>query len=135
MCWAGYLVMARPLLLWFGTLIVNAYSLLFGAAGLLIVAAPSLTQQNWGAVTAAGWAGLIFSGFVAVGLGNFVWLRGVRHLESTRTVLYSNLTPIVAVFLGILFLNESLSPIQGIGIGFVLAGILLARLAANRTMG
>jgi drug/metabolite transporter (DMT)-like permease len=44
-----------------------------------------------------------------------------------RTAIYSNLTPVVATVVSWLLMGERLAPLQILGAGVVITGILLAR--------
>ena len=133
--WASYIVMARPLLKRLPAEIVTTNCLLIGAAGLVIVASPSLATQDWSLVTPYGWTALALSGLFSLGLCNVVWSRGIQRLGGTRTSLYGHLTPVVAVSAGILFLQENLVPAQMIGAACVVAGIFLTRHSRGQGIG
>ena len=50
-CWSTYIVMVRPLVDRIPTLAVTTITLSIGAAGLLLIAIPSLISQNWSTVS------------------------------------------------------------------------------------
>lgn len=127
LCWATYTVMARPLVARLNSLVVTTVSLVIGAGALLLIATPSFLAQNWSAVRLGGWAGLLYSGLLAIGLGYAVWIKGVQRLGGARTAVYSNLVPIVAAITGVIFLGERISPVQIVGAACVLGGIVLTR--------
>jgi len=127
LCWATYTVMARPLVARLNSLVVTTVSLVIGAGALLLIATPSFLAQNWSAVRLGGWAGLLYSGLLAIGLGYAVWIKGVQRLGGARTAVYSNLVPIVAAITGVIFLGERISPVQIGGAACVLGGIVLTR--------
>ncbi len=55
------------------------------------------------------------------------WYRGLRVLGATRTSVYGNLHPVVAIFIAWIFLNEVPTPWQGVGMVTIVGGILLTR--------
>jgi drug/metabolite transporter (DMT)-like permease len=126
-CWGTYTVMARPVVARLDPLVVTAYAVLVGAGALLLIAAPSFAAQNWGAVTLGGWAGLLYSGLLAIGLGYAIWVKGVQRLGGSRTAVYSNLTPLIAALTGVIFLGERITLLQIVGAACVLGGIVLTR--------
>ena len=93
----------------------------------LLIATPSFAAQDWGAVTPGGWAGLLYSGLLAIGLGYAIWVKGVQRLGGSRTAVYSNLTPIIATLTGVIFLGEHITALQIVGAACVLGGIVLTR--------
>jgi drug/metabolite transporter (DMT)-like permease len=126
-CWGTYTVMARPVVARLNPLVVTAYAVLIGAAALLLIATPSFAAQDWGVVTLGGWAGLLYSGLLAIGLGYAIWVKGVQRLGGSRTAVYSNLTPIIATLTGVIFLGEHITALQIVGAACVLGGIVLTR--------
>ena len=126
-CWGTYTVMAHPVVARLNPLVVTAYAVLIGAAALLLIATPSFAAQDWGAVTSGGWAGLLYSGLLAIGLGYAIWVKGVQRLGGSRTAVYTNLTPIIATLTGVIFLGEHITALQIVGAACVLGGIVLTR--------
>ena len=126
-CWGTYTVMARPVVARLNPLVVTAYAVLIGAAALLLIATPAFAAQDWGVVTLGGWAGLLYSGLLAIGLGYAICVKGVQRLGGSRTAVYSNLTPIIATLTGVIFLGEHITALQIVGAACVLGGIVLTR--------
>ena len=60
----------------------------------------------------------------------YMWLLSVRPASLVGTYAYVN--PVVAVFLGWLFAGESISTQQTIGLGVVLAGLLVVNISKAR---
>ena len=82
-------------------------------------------------VTAAAWAGVLYSGLMAIGLAYLLWYRGVQALGNNRTAVYSNLVPVAALATAWVWLGEVPAPLQLVGAGVVLAGLTVARLAQS----
>jgi drug/metabolite transporter (DMT)-like permease len=56
-----------------------------------------------------------------------LWYHGVRHIGPTRTALYGQLQPVIAVLFAWAVLGEVPTVWQGLGAALVLAGLVLAR--------
>jgi len=56
-----------------------------------------------------------------------IWSYGVRKIGSTRTAIYSNITPIVALLVAWPALGESPTPGQLAGAVVIFAGVYLVR--------
>lgn len=130
--WALYTVGARPLVAAYGSVATTAWTLWIGAAGLVAVGVPSLARQAWGQVTAPAWGGLVFSAFFAIGLAYLIWYRGVERIGNTRTAIFSNLTPIVALFAGAVLLGETLSALPLAGAALTIGGVMIVRTDRGR---
>jgi drug/metabolite transporter (DMT)-like permease len=127
--WAIYTIGARPLIDRYGPIRTTAWTLLVGSVGLLAAGVPSLLAQDWSAVGTAAWGGVLFSSIFSIGVAYLLWYRGVQKLGGARTAVYSNLTPVVALVAGTLWLNERLTPFSVAGAAMVLGGIVLVRRA------
>jgi len=131
-CWAIYTVLSRPLLSSLSPLQFVAYTVALGTPFLVLVSIPSLVNQNFAAVSWLGWAGLIFSSTLAIGFAYVVWYSGVREIGSTRTAIYENLSPVVAVLFAWQVLGERLLPTQLLGAALVFLGIYLTRFSSHQ---
>lgn len=75
------------------------------------------------------WVLLIASGLLANTLAFLTWMHGVRQLGPVRVAVFSNLTPVVGVLAGVVFLGERL-PLQALLGGLLtLWGVLIAQRA------
>ena len=57
-CWSIYTVLSKPMLKEYSPLKLTAVTMAIGAVPLVIVAIPSLNQQNWTAISMNSWLGL-----------------------------------------------------------------------------
>lgn len=126
-CWALYTVLSRPMLSSINPVQFVAYTVALGTPVLIAVSVPSLVSQDFHAVSWIGWASLAFSSTLAIAFAYTVWYSGVREIGSTRTAVYSNLTPLVAVLFAWQVLGEQLLQRQVLGAGLVFIGIYLTR--------
>lgn len=135
--WALYTVGARPLVQRYGSVPTTVWTLWTGAVGLLVVGTPALARQDWAAVRPAAWGGLAFSATFAISLAYLIWYRGVERIGNTRTAIFSNLTPIVALFAGAVLLGEHPSAVALTGVALTLGGVMVVRsdLGAAGTKG
>jgi drug/metabolite transporter (DMT)-like permease len=125
--WAVYTVGSRPLIEKYGSVQTTAWTLWSGGAVLAMVGTPALIRQSWSAVTPAAWAGLVYSSVFAIGLSYLLWYRGVERLGNTRTSIFSNLTPAVALLIAALWLGERLTLLSLVGATMTIAGVMLVR--------
>lgn len=125
--WAVYTVGARPIVRRYGSVRTTAWTLWVGTVGLLLVGAPSLAAQRWSRVSPGAWGGLLFSACFAIGLAYLIWYRGVERIGNTRTAIFSNLTPLVALAVGAVWLGERPGTTSLLGAALVLGGVMLVR--------
>jgi drug/metabolite transporter (DMT)-like permease len=125
--WAAYTVLSRPLLQQYSSLKVTGLLMLSGTPGLLLAAIPQWGAQNWAAVPWQSWLGLIYSAALALGLAYVIWNTGVKMVGGTRTAIYSNLQPVVAMLIGWLWIGETIGGVQFAGAAVIVAGVFLTR--------
>lgn len=64
-------------------------------------------------------------------ISNLTLILAVKHIGSTTTAVLGCMEPLTAVVMGILFLGESCSPIQALGIGIILVAVTTVIMARN----
>lgn len=127
LCWSLYTVGSKQLMHKYGSMKATAVMITSGTPLLLLVCAPSLLRQDWSRVRPIAWAGVVYSGLFAIALAYLIWSYGVRRIGSTRTAIYSNVTPIVALLVAWLALGETPTLGQLGGAIVIFAGIYLVR--------
>jgi drug/metabolite transporter (DMT)-like permease len=126
-CWSLYTVGSNRLVHKYGSIKTTTVMMTSGTPLLLLVCTPSLLRQDWSRVRPMAWAGLIYSGLFAIALAYIIWNHGVRRIGSTRTAIYSNITPIVAIVVAWVLLGEAPTVGQVAGAIVIFAGIYLVR--------
>ena len=129
-CWAIYTVYLIPFTTRVSGLYVVALSLAGGSAFLLVVGAPALLAQDW-QIPAGAWLALLYSGLGALVVAYLLWYRGVKVLGPTRTALYANLQPLIALLVAWITLGETPTAWQGVGAATIVGGVLLTRVPAS----
>ncbi len=129
--WSAYTVGSRDLVRRHGAFPVTATTLWIGAAGLLLVSLPSLASQDWQRVGPAAWGGLLYSGALSIAVAYLLWYSSIGRIGGSRTAVYSNTIPLVALLFAWMWLGEVPSLLQGAGAAVLLAGVMLARLAGS----
>lgn len=125
--WAVYTVGARPIVRRYGSVRTTAWTLWIGAVGLVALGTPGMMGQDWGALDAGAWGGLVFSATFAITLAYLIWYRGVERIGNTRTAIFSNLTPVVALAASALMLQEAPSALALVGAALTLGGVMIVR--------
>lgn len=126
-CWAAYSIGARSLLARHSPLVVTSYTMAVGGGAYAVWNAPILLSTNWMAVTLAGWGALVFSSLLALNVGYLIWYSAVQRIGNARTSAYSNVTPIVALAIGALWLGETVPLSKWVGAVAIIVGVMVAR--------
>lgn len=125
--WALYTQGSQPLIRRYGAVRTTAWTLWAGAVCIFLVGVPSLLRQDWAAVDGLSWGGLLYSAFLSIGLAYLLWYRSVGKIGSSRTAIYSNLTPVVALAAGAVWLGEELTALSIVGAALVIGGVMMVR--------
>lgn len=103
-----------------------AVAIPFLAGGVVIsvagLAVESPAEIRW---TGTFVASLLYASVVGTGLAWLLWLGLVRAGEASRVSAYIFFVPLVAILIGVLFLDETLSPSLLVGAVLVVSGIYL----------
>ena len=127
LCWSVYTIMLQPYTKRIDVFRLSAITMVGGAVPLLLASTPALIDTNWGAVGQGGWWALFYSSVISMGVAYFFWYRGLRILGPTRTAVYANLQPIIALGVAWAFLGEMPTIFQGVGAATIVAGVFLTR--------
>jgi drug/metabolite transporter (DMT)-like permease len=127
LCWTVYTIMLQPYTKRIDVIRLSAITMVGGAVPLLIASTPALVATNWSAVGRGGWLALFYSSVISMGVAYFFWYRGLRVLGPTRTAVYSNLQPIIALLVAWAFIGEVPTIFQGVGAATIVAGVFLTR--------
>ena len=128
-CWSSYTVGSAPLVRRYGALPVTAVTMWIGSLALFAISIPAFLTQNWSAVRAVSWLALLYSAAFAIALAYLIWYYSVRQIGNTRTAVYSNFIPVVALVIAWLTLGERPTWLQLVGAAAIVGGTILVRLA------
>jgi len=110
------------------------YTVLFGTLSIIPISLPYFQYQDWSQIHFFEWAAVIYSALLALVFGYSAWYYGVQKIGSTRTSIYSNLTPVAGLLVGMIWLGERLTLLQWIGAAIIFAGLMMNRFAKGSVM-
>ena len=131
LCWSVYTLLLKRMVHKYSSLVTTAWVMALTSPLLILAAAPDLRAQNWSAVSARSWLGLLYSSVLAISVGYVVWSTGVKRVGSARTAVYTYLTPLISVSVAWLTLGESMHPLQAVGAAATVIGVVLGRLKSS----
>lgn len=125
--WAMYTVGSRRYIDEYGSVPVTAWTLWIGALGIVIVGVPDLLAIDLAQISPGLWLAIAYGGMLSIGIAYLIWYHGVRLLGNTRTSIYSNLTPVLALLVAWAWLGEVPSVGQLSGAAVIVGGVTLAQ--------
>ena len=127
LCWATYTVLLKPYTERVPGVTLSAVTMVGGAVPLVAVAMPHIAATSWSSLPPAAWGALSYSGLLALFVAYLFWYRGVRVLGPTRSAMYSNLQPVVALVVAWVALGEQPTGVQLLGAAAIMIGLVLTR--------
>ncbi|MDQ6611514.1 MAG: DMT family transporter [Gemmatimonadota bacterium] len=127
--WSLYSVLLQPFTERIHPMHLSAITLSGGASLMLLVALPDLVHLDFRTVTVPAWSALAYSSIGAMVIAYMLFYRGIRELGPTRTAVYGNLQPIVAILVAWGLVHEAPTVWQWVGAAMITGGLLLSRTA------
>lgn len=127
LCWSVFTVALQPYTQRINPVQINAITMIGGMIPLILITPLAFKTADFAMVPAMAWVGLFYSSVVSMGIAYIFWFRGVRLIGPTRTAVYANLQPAIAIVVAWVLLGELPTVWQGIGAGTIISGIILTR--------
>ncbi len=130
--WAIFSVLLKPYTERAHPIHLSSITMASGAAFLLMVAMPALNRLNVASIAPAAWGSVVYAGLGALVVAYLLFYRGIRVLGPTRTAMYGNLQPLIALGVAWVVLSERPSRWQLLGAAFIMGGLIVSRSAPAR---
>ncbi len=127
MCWTLFTVMLQPFARRLDPIHLSAFTMLGGSIPMLLFATPALARTNWAGMGLSAWGAVFYASVISMGVAYLFWYRGLKVLGPTRTAVYANLQPVIAITVAWIFLHESPTAWQGVGTATIMTGLFLTR--------
>lgn len=128
--WAAYATLLRPLTQRVNGLQLTLLTLLGGLVPLLVLTGGDMLATEWQTLSWRTWAAMAYAGLGAIVIAYVIYYHGLKKIGATRTSLYANLQPFVAILVAWQFQNDRPTIWQLMGFLCITAGLLLARRTA-----
>jgi drug/metabolite transporter (DMT)-like permease len=126
-CWAFFTIWLKPFTHRVDGVQLAGLTMLGGTVPVVAVSTPLLARTEWAAVGTGAWLAVLFSGLLSLCVAYLFWYRGVRVLGPTRTAMYSNLQPVIALLVAWPTLGETPTVAPTSCTTAITSGILLTR--------
>jgi drug/metabolite transporter (DMT)-like permease len=129
-CWAIYTILLIPVTKRQNGLWVVGLSLVGGTIVLLLAGSRQILALSWPDVPFGAWMAMLYGSLGGLVIAYLLWYRGVKVLGPTRTALFGNLQPLIALAVAWITLRETPTLWQSVGAAAIVGGVLLTRAAA-----
>ena len=127
LCWTTFTILLQPYARRLDPIHLSAFTMLGGTIPMLVATPRALIATDWSKVGAGAWAAIFYASVLSMGLAYIFWYRGLRVLGPTRTAMYVNLQPAIAISVAWVFLGEMPTAWQGVGTVTIMSGLFLTR--------
>lgn len=127
LCWTAFTVLLQPFARRLDPVQLSAFTMLGGTIPLVFITSRSIAETDWSKFGLPALGALFYAGVISMGLAYVFWYRGLRVLGPTRTAVYANLQPVIAIVVAWIFLSEAPTVWQGVGTGTIMTGLFLTR--------
>lgn len=126
-CWTAFTVLLQPFARRLDAIQMSAFTMVGGSIPMILLAPYSFSDTTWSSIGAGAWIAIFYASVLSMGLAYLFWYRGLKVLGATRTAVYSNVQPVIALIVAWIFLHESPTIWQGVGTGTIITGLFLTR--------
>jgi len=126
LAYASYSLIGREVLSRYPALPVTAWSILWGAAAMVPLAAAEWAAGHRPRLTPAAVAGTLYLAVVMTALGYAAWNYALERVEAPRAAIFLNIQPLLGALLGVWWLGEPLTAFMVAGGVLILLGVHLA---------
>jgi probable blue pigment (indigoidine) exporter len=106
-------------------IVFTAWQLAIG--GLLLLPIALVVEGPLTTLSRTNLWGFIYLGLIGTALAYALWFRGIQRLQTSAVSALGLMSPVVATLIGYAFLNQTLTPVQLIGVVIVLGSVLLGQ--------
>ncbi len=130
---ATYGVVNRPLTKAYPPATATAFGVTAGGVPLLLICAPAIVDQDWGAVSAWQWLAIAYMVVLPVYVAYILWNWAIARRGVAAATRFSLLVPVVSGILSALIFSEEFGFLKLLGAGLVLLGLFIARFGPRKT--
>jgi drug/metabolite transporter (DMT)-like permease len=127
LCWTAFTVMLQPYASRLDPVHLSAFTMVGGTIPLFIATSSSILSADYATFGLPAWGSILYASVISMGVAYLFWYRGLRVLGPTRTAVYSNLQPVIAIIVAWIFLSETPTAWQGVGTATIITGLFLTR--------
>ena len=127
-CEASYVVIGKRLTDGLSPRRISAIINLWGFALVTPMGLWMAKDFDFSTVPAPVWGLLVFYALAASMWTVWLWMSGLKSIPASRAGVFTVMLPISAATIGVLFMGETLTPVQVFAFGIALLGLVLATL-------
>jgi Predicted permease, DMT superfamily len=125
LAYASYSLLGRGVLTRHPAIAVTAWSIAWGVAAMLPLAALEWSAGVALQLTGRSILGVLYLALIITALGYLAWNWALERVPAPRAAIFLNIQPLVGALLGVYYLGEPLTVFTVVGGGLILTGLTL----------
>ena len=110
---------------------VTAVVAVLGTIMLIPAALIENANASLPSISAEGWLKIVYLGALASAVSYLLYNRALRDIDASLAGVFINLSPVIGVISGVIFLGESITPVAILGGALVLAGVWISSMRSG----
>jgi drug/metabolite transporter (DMT)-like permease len=123
--WSAYTILAKRISD-ADPIVVTAIVSILGTVMLIPPALVESVNAPMPSISAEGWLKIIYLGVFASAVSYLLYTRALRDIDASLAGTFINLSPVIGVISGVVFLGETITPLAILGGAMVLAGVWIS---------
>jgi len=108
--WTLFTVMGKKMLVKYGSLRTTTAMMFCGALIISPLGIASTLNFPFAEISALHWGGVLYLSIGTSILGYLLWYHALSRIEASKVAVFSNIQPVFATILSLIFLNYSITP-------------------------
>ncbi|MEO1522045.1 MAG: EamA family transporter [Cyanobacteria bacterium J06633_2] len=106
-------------------IVFTAWQLTVG--GLMLLPMALIIEGPFEQISVTNILGFLYLGLIGTGLAYILWFRGIQKLTATAVAYLGLLSPVVASLVGYVFLKQTFTHLQFLGVAIILTSVLIGQ--------
>jgi drug/metabolite transporter (DMT)-like permease len=108
--WTLFTVLGKKMLIKYGSLRTTTAMMLCGALIISPLGIVSTLNFRFAEISALHWGGVLYLAIGTSILGYLLWYHALSRIEASKVAVFTNIQPVFATILSLIFLNYSVTP-------------------------
>ncbi len=127
--WTLFTVLGKDMILKYGALRTTSAMMICGAIIFSPIGMISASQFPFAELSGLHWGGILYLAIGTSIIGYLLWYHALSRIEASKVAVFSNVQPVFATILSLIFLNYTITPPFVIGSIITICAIYITQVA------
>jgi drug/metabolite transporter (DMT)-like permease len=125
--WSAYIIANKKYIMKYSSELVVGYTMCFSLVFMYVFWYSDIKSVHPSAIDFDNWINIILTGMVMTTVVNIMWNQCVKEIGSVKASVYYNISPILSIAIGIVWLNEQLNVYMIVGALLTISGVFFSQ--------